>query len=545
MMKKRIIILLIVTISLSLIGLISIQLYWIKNAISVKEVNFDRGVSEAVSSAIYKYNKIELANKFFNKRVQNQQFDQFYNILDSLNRLQYQKLFSGENAAENNIHNEDEAYQSQWSENRGGFFISRTITENVEHHSDTSFYAGSMAGPPTGEGYAKRSTTSNIEESSFRVFRERTKIINDFFDDLFHNRASINLPNDVRQSVLDSLINRELQNNGINTEYDFGIYNPVLNTISAEKNGKHSEKILKEGYVFSLYPNDIFTHPESLLIYFPNKTRYVLSTLNVMLGISTIFIFIIIFSFVFIIFTLIRHKKLSVMKNDFINNMTHELKTPISTISLACQALHDKDVQKTDKLFNSYVNMINEENKRLGTMTEKVLQTALIDKGKLKLNFTGIDMHEIVENAIEKISLQLKNRQGEIKKQLNAECTYLEGDKVHIANVIFNLLDNAIKYTKNNPYIIVTTDNTEQGVLISIKDNGVGIGKAHQKKIFENLYRISTGNIHDVKGFGLGLSYAKNVVELHNGYIDLESEINKGSTFTIFLPFGFNKHSNN
>lgn len=545
MMKKRIIILLIVTISLSLIGLISIQLYWIKNAISVKEVNFDRGVSEAVSSAIYKYNKIELANKFFNKRVQNQQFDQFYNILDSLNRLQYQKLFSGENAAENNIHNEDEAYQSQWSENRGGFFISRTITENVEHHSDTSFYAGSMAGPPTGEGYAKRSTTSNIEESSFRVFRERTKIINDFFDDLFHNRASINLPNDVRQSVLDSLINRALQNNGINTEYDFGIYNPVLNTISAEKNGKHSEKILKEGYVFSLYPNDIFTHPESLLIYFPNKTRYVLSTLNVMLGISTIFIFIIIFSFVFIIFTLIRHKKLSVMKNDFINNMTHELKTPISTISLACQALHDKDVQKTDKLFNSYVNMINEENKRLGTMTEKVLQTALIDKGKLKLNFTGIDMHEIVENAIEKISLQLKNRQGEIKKQLNAECTYLEGDKVHIANVIFNLLDNAIKYTKNNPYIIVTTDNTEQGVLISIKDNGVGIGKAHQKKIFENLYRISTGNIHDVKGFGLGLSYAKNVVELHNGYIDLESEINKGSTFTIFLPFGFNKHSNN
>ncbi len=542
MMKKRVIILLIVLLSVTLTGLVYIQLYWIRNAISVKEVNFDRGVSEAISSAIYKYNKIELAHKLLMRRAQNQQIDQVYNALDSLNRLYYDKFFTPGNLnSEDGLADEKEHVM----EGRVSIDYRQSSNEKTEYSFDTSFVSSTGHVIREGQGYIQRNPVSGIEDAPFRMFRESTKIINDLFDDLFHNRIYYNMANEVNQLLLDSLINNELQNHGINTTYEFGIYNPAFNKLISENSGKHSQKLLKEGYVFSLFPDAVFSNPEYLLIYFPNQKKYVLSQLHLMLGISSVFIFIIIFSFVFIIFTIFRQKKLSVMKNDFINNMTHELKTPISTISLACQALNDTDVRKTEKLYQSYITMINEENKRLGAMTEKVLQTALIDKGKLKLSFAGVDIHEIINDAIDKTSLHLKNRHGEIITRFNAEHTYLEADKMHLTNVVFNLLDNAIKYTIKTPQIVVTTENTNKGIQISVKDNGVGISKSHQKKIFDNLYRVSKGNIHDVKGFGLGLSYVKKVVDLHGGNIDITSEPKKGSTFVVFLPFGFNQKNNN
>ncbi len=539
MMKKKVIILFIIILTLSLTGLIYIQLYWIRNALAVKEVQFDRGVSEAINSAVYKYNKIELAVKLFSQSSQDQQFNFLFNILDSLNRHHYQQIFST-----------DKYFKDHRLDNKN-LYLGKKTDINFEkdktyHVFDTSvvFSAGYDFAPSY--GYIQRNNIRESENELFEIFLERTRIINDLFDDLFFKDCfSFNLSHDFNKAMLDSLIRRELLNNGIITDYEFGIYNPIYKKFICETSGKQSKKLLKKGYVFSLFPNSVFSNPEYLLLYFPDQKKYLLSQLNIMMSTSTVFIFIIIFSIVFIIFTIIRQKKLSVMKSDFINNMTHELKTPISTISLACQALNDKDVRKTERLYQSYITMIEEENKRLGMMTEKVLQTSLIDKGKLKLNITKTDIHEIISNAIDKISIQINNRHGVIITKLNAENSCIKADKMHMTNVIFNLLDNAIKYTTKTPEIIITTSNNNEGILISVEDNGVGISKSYQKKLFDNLCRVSTGNIHDVKGFGLGLSYVKNIIELHKGNIYLESEPKKGSKFTIFMPCVFNNQNNN
>jgi two-component system phosphate regulon sensor histidine kinase PhoR len=245
---------------------------------------------------------------------------------------------------------------------------------------------------------------------------------------------------------------------------------------------------------------------------------------------------VIILTFAYTLITILKQKKISEMKNDFINNMTHEIKTPIATISLACEALGDKDILKSEQVYNNYINVISEENKRLGNLTERILQSAKLEKGQILLKKEEINIHEIIREAITNIRLQVENRGGKIHMQLNAENPVLQADKVHLTNVVFNLLDNANKYTLKSPQIWITTESAYSGLLISVKDNGTGISKSNQKKIFEKLYRIPTGNIHNVKGFGLGLSYVKTIVEEHGGKITLESELNKGSNFILYLP---------
>ena len=260
-----------------------------------------------------------------------------------------------------------------------------------------------------------------------------------------------------------------------------------------------------------------------------------------LLLISAIFIIIIILSFIFTITTIFRQKKLSELKSDLINNMTHEFKTPISTISLACEALIDKDIKKSETVYNNYINIINEENKRLEGMAEKILQSATLEKGQLVLKKEWINVHKVILDAIKNINLQVEKKNGNIYTDLRAETCIIDGDKVHITNVIYNLLDNANKYTLENPEILISTRNVNSGIKISIQDNGIGISKANQKKIFEKLYRVPSGNIHNFSGFGLGLSYVKAVVEKHSGTITLESEIKYGTKFNIFLPVKNNK----
>jgi len=532
-MKKRFIILLIVAITLSLLGLVGIQIYWIKNALSVKEMNFDRGVGEAVSKAIYKFNKIEMARKLLLQQERNTQMNKYYELLDSLNREYYNAIVNPagqqETGADTNASYIRESFQLNLSEHENGQQI-RTF--------DTSYVRESVAGGNQ-PGYLPNQGAS-VTEDPLRMFFERSKFINDMFDDMFSNRFSFQFSGEEGFEVLDSLLNAELRSQGIKTVYDFAVYNPAYNALVAEKTGKNTLALMQSQYQFNLFPNDIFINPEFLLVYFPQQKSYIVSQINTMLATSSLFILVIISSFAFTIFTVIRQKKLSLMKNDFINNMTHELKTPISTISLACQALKDREINKSEDLYQSYIRMIDEENQRLGLMTEKVLQTAIIEKGKLRLNRTGLDVHDLVNEAVRKISLQVEAKHGKISTNLKADYSFIEADKVHLTNVFVNLLDNANKYSPSAPQIEVSTENSSRGILVHIKDNGIGISRANQKKIFDNLYRVSTGNIHDVKGFGLGLSYVKAIVEKHGGYVSLESELRKGSRFSIFIPFGFN-----
>ena len=341
----------------------------------------------------------------------------------------------------------------------------------------------------------------------------------------------------VTEQQLDSLILQELNTHGIDTRFEFGIYNPERDLFLVEKDSAIRKSLIEKGSAARLFISDIFTSPEYLLVYFPNERQFLLTELWGMLLISIILIIVIVYSFTYTITTIFRQKKLSEMKNDFINNMTHEFKTHISTISLACEALTDNGIKRSQEFTESYINIILEENKRLATMAEKILQTAVIEKGQLKMKRERIDFHEVITDVIKNIRIQVEIKDGIIRKQCKATNPIIIGDKVHLTNLVYNLLDNANKYSPKKPVIIVRTENTSNGIILTIEDNGIGISKGEQKKIFDKLYRVPTGNIQDVRGFGLGLSYVKAIVDEHHGRISVESEINKGTKFKIFLPF--------
>lgn len=245
---------------------------------------------------------------------------------------------------------------------------------------------------------------------------------------------------------------------------------------------------------------------------------------------------IIIVIFIVTLWVIFRQKRLSEIKNDFVNNMTHELKTPISTISLASQMLNDKSIPVENKNLSHISRVIETESKRLGYQVEKVLQMAVLDKGRLKLREKVVDVHEIIHSAVNNFGLQVEKRGGSLTWNPDAKKSVIKADEVHLTNVISNLLDNAVKYCKEKPEIELSTRNENDKLVITIKDHGIGISKEDQKRIFEKFYRVPTGNLHNVKGFGLGLSYVKKIIEIHNGSIDVKSEPNKGTRFDIFLP---------
>ncbi len=336
---------------------------------------------------------------------------------------------------------------------------------------------------------------------------------------------------------LDSLIRLQLNIRGVDTRYEFCIYKPELQEFLMERSPNFRKELIEKGNAFILFQSDIYTSPEYLLIFFPREKQFLLTELWGMLLISIILIIVIVSSFTYTIATIFRQKRLSEMKNDFINNMTHEFKTPISTISLACEALCDKEIRSSGEFLDNYLSMIQEENKRLAGMAEKILQTAVIDKGQLKMNREIIDLHEIITDVIKNLRIQVEIKDGEIKRRFKATKSQIMGDKVHVTNLVYNLLDNANKYSPRKPMIRIVTENATNGIVMTIEDNGIGISKTEQKKIFDKLYRVPTGNIHEVRGFGLGLSYVKAIVEEHHGKISIESEANKGSKFKVFLPF--------
>jgi two-component system phosphate regulon sensor histidine kinase PhoR len=225
--------------------------------------------------------------------------------------------------------------------------------------------------------------------------------------------------------------------------------------------------------------------------------------------------------------------------------MTHELKTPIATISLACEALSDPDMRTGEKAISNYVGMIRDENKRLGVLVENVLRTSIFEQGQMKLKMQEFDVHAVILQVISNIGIQVKSRNGQIVTRFYAENATVKGDQLHITNVVYNLIDNAMKYTEGSPLIEVETRDESGFLAISFRDNGIGISKENQRKIFDKLYRVPTGNIHNVKGFGLGLSYVKGVLEMHGGTVDVASELKKGSTFTIHIPIEHEKENKN
>ena len=284
----------------------------------------------------------------------------------------------------------------------------------------------------------------------------------------------------------------------------------------------------------------------SIAIYFENEKHIIKRKFSVWLIIlSGCFLFVVVSCFTYVIFSLLKQKKISEMKNDFINNMTHELKTPISTISVASEMLMKPMVSENSEKTRRYANIIYDENMRLRNQVEQVLQISIIEQNTLKLNPTLINIHKIIENSVDIFNLIIKEKCGIISTELNATQTVIKADELHFINVFTNMLDNAIKYSVGAPSIKITTNNRDQGISILIEDQGIGISASNQKNLFKKFYRVHTGDVHNVKGFGLGLYYVKSVMDAHNGTVRLmKSELNKGSVFELFFPLNFNKIHN-
>ncbi|MDW8287209.1 MAG: HAMP domain-containing sensor histidine kinase, partial [Flammeovirgaceae bacterium] len=344
----------------------------------------------------------------------------------------------------------------------------------------------------------------------------------------------------INPKYLDSLLRVELAQRGILASYYYGVKQSELHhpddIVYTNCPPNLQKELFESEYKAKLFPDDIFDSKNSLFIFFPKEDVYLLSKIWTVLITSVVFIFLLTLSFAFAILTILQQKKISEITKDFVSNMTHELKTPIATVSLASEALLDPDVRQQPKLLNRYLNIIREENNRLALQVEKVLQIARMDKGEYKLKTHPLDLHEIIQKAYTNIHLQIESRQGHVQLDLKATHSWVEGDEMHLTNIFQNLLDNANKYSPNPPEIVVRTENVHDSIRVYVIDKGQGIPKEHLGKIFEKFYRVPTGNVHNVKGFGLGLSYVKSMVIAHRGMIEVKSEVGQGSTFIVTLP---------
>ncbi|MDO6437644.1 HAMP domain-containing sensor histidine kinase [Cyclobacterium sp. 1_MG-2023] len=334
----------------------------------------------------------------------------------------------------------------------------------------------------------------------------------------------------VKKEVRDQLINRN-----IDQPFELGIVGNK-NEIVGIGHVSDLEFLKNQGIKAELFPSDLLGVENYLVIYFPKKQNYLMQQVFLPLGSSLVFMCIIIVCFVYAIKVIIRQKKVSEIKNDFINNMTHEFKTPISTVSLAVEALQDPDLFGEQALRKRYLNIIKDENIRLGKQVEQVLQAAALEKNDFNLKIEKVDLKELIEATKKHFELLVENRGGTLTTEYSLLTGQLEVDVFHLNNILNNLLDNATKYSKDAPIIKIKVEETETNFTLSISDRGIGISKEAQKKIFDKFYRVPTGNLHDVKGFGLGLSYVKTMVEAHNGTIRLDSDPGQGSVFTINLP---------
>ncbi|WP_068410304.1 sensor histidine kinase [Roseivirga echinicomitans] len=354
-----------------------------------------------------------------------------------------------------------------------------------------------------------------------------------------HLVGSNNLFSRVNPIELDTLLKREMRNRGIDLAYNYGIIERrtgktnLINTSNADD----LDNIKNSKLQANLFPTDLQPKDYFLSVYFPSQKQFLLKQGLLPLSASGLLMLILIGCFTYAIVVILRQKRISEIKNDFINNMTHEFKTPIATVSLATEALQDADLRKNEGIVDRYIQVIRDENKRLGMQVEKVLQIASLDKKDFRLKFETSDVHDIIEKALVNIDILVQKREGSITSQLLASNPIIEADKVHLTNIIYNLLDNANKYSPEPPEIHIRTENISTGVIIKISDKGIGMAREDIEKIFEKFYRVSTGNVHDVKGFGLGLSYVKNIVDMHKGTISVKSDLGKGSTFKVYLPF--------
>ena len=359
------------------------------------------------------------------------------------------------------------------------------------------------------------------------------------FEELFREvSAKLSIENRITAPQLDVLLERELRNRGLNLDFEFAIYDKSLpkdKQMTSVVSARFAPNA-KNMYTIALLRNQTGDSHYELQVHFPDRQRYLLSSVIMLAVWVFIFTAIIIWAFAKTFIQMRTQKQINEIKTDFINNMTHEFKTPIATINLALDAMKNPQVMSDPEKMSFYLKMLRDENKRMHAHVENVLQISKLDKNQVEIEKEPLDAHELIENAIAHVQLLIDDRKGKIKKHLQAENSDILANEMHFTNVIVNILENAIKYSPEAPDIDIYTEVAHNKLVIRIQDKGQGMSKAVLKKIFEKFYREHTGDLHNVKGHGLGLAYVKRIVKYHDGEVYAESEKGKGSTFVIKVP---------
>lgn len=540
MINKKNIRLIILVMIISLSGLIGIQIYWILGAIELEEQRFESTVNNAIRNVAELVERQEVAHNVRKRFEFSRQGKTFFMGIDSVIRKSINRNDSTTSGLVFWNEISPGELQTEFRQfNRDG---SVDVIEEIKKDSSGDIIykkfrkARQTEGAPTFTDLNSKIQKHGKGNPQLERLMKKSGLVSDVFRELYNLNINSGVEDRVNPKLVDSLLRAELKLAGINTKYEFGLYDFMNNKMFVDHPTKYTTELMKTPFRVRLFPNDIFYHPDFLMVFFPEQNKYVYTNLWIMFTSSTFFTFIIIFIFYFTINTIIRQKRLSEIKNDFINNMTHELKTPIATISLACEALSDPDLRKLPDADKKYTKMIRAENNRLGQLVETVLQSAMLESSDFELNTEPLNIHQVIMQVKDSMQMHIDQKSGKFILELNAQDYIIDADKTHITNMINNLIDNAIKYTPEIPEIRIETKNIQGNIIISVSDNGIGIMRDQQKKIFEKLYRVPTGNLHDVKGFGLGLNYVKAVVEKHKGQIKLESEHGVGSKFSVILP---------
>ncbi len=378
-------------------------------------------------------------------------------------------------------------------------------------------------------------TLKKISSSKKSISEKRKDLIRIINKKLALN-ININLDKVLGEKEVISLIEASLEKHGIKNDFHYSITDENgLLFLSNFENIDNSILERSTSYSVEFLNDDLFTEKRVFTLYILKLRWSIAKSFTPVLILSMVLILIILGTFIYSIRVIQNQKKNTRIKTDFINNMTHELKTPIATIGLACEALTDKNIKLDNTSQNRFLKTIKSENERLGKLVENVLESSVSVKASPELKLEVFNIEEVIKKAIKSIQLSYNTRNGKIKTDFLAQNKIIEADKLHITNVIHNLLDNSLKYSSKSPLVTISTRDVIGGLIIRIKDNGIGIAKDNHKRIFEKLFRVPTGDLHNVKGFGLGLSYVKSIIDLHNGKIMVESKLGNGSTFTVNL----------
>tara|TARA_B100000795_G_scaffold24222_1_gene16185 strand:- start:4537 stop:5955 length:1419 start_codon:yes stop_codon:yes gene_type:complete len=471
-MLKRNLYIIVTLMSLSLLGLIAFQWYWVSNYFEANKRELDWEINRVLART---------SDRYLNESLDG--FDYFSLISDSLQKIPSSNPNSFNLFHKSHNHSLDSVFQS---------------ASNVLNYMGTDYM----------------------------------QTVNDLLSNLLHK---VNQPKIINFDRLLAIIDEELHSIGIDNEYNLAISN-LNNKVIYYKDPTSLQATVLFGYkspiILSSISNPYFSH-----LYIYHKGKLLLQKTWIILLSSFLLIIIVLACFAYALHIIFDQKKVSEVKTDFINNMTHELKTPISTVSLALEALVNFDVRNNEERSLRYLDISRRELKRLSTMVEKVLNIAQYEKGEITLNKEEHHLNDLIENVTETISMQVQKKNGTLTCNLNAQPDMIFADKVHINNLLYNLIDNSNKYFIDKPEILIVTKTVDKGVSLEVSDKGIGISKEEISRVFDKFYRVPTGNIHNVKGYGLGLSYVKDIVDMHGGKLTITSEINKGTTFIIYLPY--------